>query len=258
MNAIATGTGLKRRRLDRTAEREPRTAAGMNATIRFATKRCARGPRRGRRARRELRAVLPHHREHRAGLDHDLEDLALLVVEVEQIGGEDQVAGARDGEELGEALDDAEHERLEEQCGVHAAGILPAGAALHIAPPWTSGGRSISTASAPTRGSGRSRRTRSRTRRSSLAAAVVWRCAAGAQPPHGRDGSLARGADRADRRRQLPLPHASPPSGRRGWIRARSPCTSMCSFGSSSCASRGSPGGGRSGVSACLRWRARR
>ena len=79
--------------------------------------------------REKLRAVLPHDREHRAGLDREIERLRLLAVEAEQIGGEDQVAGARDRQELGEAFDDAEDERLEEERDIHAAGILPAGAA---------------------------------------------------------------------------------------------------------------------------------
>jgi hypothetical protein len=37
-----------------------------------------------------------------------MEELAALVVEAEQVAGEDQVAGRGDGQELGQPLDDAE------------------------------------------------------------------------------------------------------------------------------------------------------
>ena len=60
----------------------------------------------------ELAPILPHHRQHRTGLDHDLEDLALLVIEAEQIAGQYEVAGAGDGQKLGQPLDDAEDHRL--------------------------------------------------------------------------------------------------------------------------------------------------
>ena len=60
----------------------------------------------------EARAVFPHHREHRAGLDDDVEHVPALVARAEQLAGEDQVAGARDRQELGQALDHAEDQRL--------------------------------------------------------------------------------------------------------------------------------------------------
>ena len=59
---------------------------------------------------RDLHAVLPAHGEDGAGLHDDMEELAALVVEAEQVAGEDQVAGRGDGQELGEALDRAEDE----------------------------------------------------------------------------------------------------------------------------------------------------
>jgi len=65
------------------------------------------------------RAVFPHHREDGAGLDHDLEELAAVVIEVEQVAGEDQVAGAGDRQEFGQAFDHAEDQRLEKQDDVH-------------------------------------------------------------------------------------------------------------------------------------------
>ena len=52
----------------------------------------------------EARAIFPAHREDRAQLDHDVEDLALLVVQAEPVGDDDQVPGRGDGQELGEAL----------------------------------------------------------------------------------------------------------------------------------------------------------
>ncbi len=68
----------------------------------------------------DLVAELPAHRQDGAELDHDLEDLALLVVEVEQLPGQDQVAGAGDGQELGQPFDDAENQRFDGECDVHA------------------------------------------------------------------------------------------------------------------------------------------
>src|SRR5450759_1736950 len=63
---------------------------------------------------RELRAVLPDDRKHCAGLDDDLEDLALLVIEIEQVANEYQVAGARHRQKFGQPLDHAEYQRLEQ------------------------------------------------------------------------------------------------------------------------------------------------
>jgi len=67
----------------------------------------------------DLGPVLPHHGEDGRQLDGDLEYLAALVVEVEQIAGHDQVAGAGDGEELGQALDDAEDQGFQQEDKVH-------------------------------------------------------------------------------------------------------------------------------------------
>ena len=50
-------------------------------------------------------------REDRAQLDDDVERRPLLRVEAEQLGGEDQVAGRGDRQEFGDALDDAEDDR---------------------------------------------------------------------------------------------------------------------------------------------------
>jgi len=47
--------------------------------------------------------VVPHHREDGPELDGDLEGLGDLAAETQEIGGDDQVARARDGQELGRA-----------------------------------------------------------------------------------------------------------------------------------------------------------
>ena len=52
--------------------------------------------------------------EDRAQLDDDVERRPLLRIEAEQLGGEDQVAGRGDREEFGDALDDAEDDRDQE------------------------------------------------------------------------------------------------------------------------------------------------
>ena len=94
MNAIATGTGLNSAALIGLPNASPSSAAGRNATSRLTTNPRERASlARPRATRDEARAVFPDDREHRAGLNHDLEYLALLIVEVEQIGGEDQVPG---------------------------------------------------------------------------------------------------------------------------------------------------------------------
>jgi hypothetical protein len=54
-----------------------------------------------------------------ARLDDNLEQLAALVVEVEQIAGEDQVAGRGDRQEFGHALDDAENQGFEQEERIH-------------------------------------------------------------------------------------------------------------------------------------------
>jgi len=45
-------------------------------------------------------ADTPAHAEYRPALNHDLEQLAAIVVEIEQVAGEDQMAGARHRQEF--------------------------------------------------------------------------------------------------------------------------------------------------------------
>ena len=93
---MATAIGLNRCALIAFAERRPGTASGRKATNRLSTEAL-----RGTLAREtahhtgDLRPVFPADGEDGAGLDDDLEQLAALVVEVEQVAGEDQVAGRR-------------------------------------------------------------------------------------------------------------------------------------------------------------------
>ena len=68
---------------------------------------------------RESCAVFPAHGEDRAQLDHDVEDLALLVVQAEEIRYQDQVACRGNREEFGEALDDPLDDGVEKWRKVH-------------------------------------------------------------------------------------------------------------------------------------------
>jgi hypothetical protein len=119
MKAVATGIGANRWALMALPKASPSTASGRKAMNRLRTRRLASRSRPRPAKVREALAVFPHHGEDGAGLDDDLEQLAPVVVEVEQVAGEDQVAGAGDRQELGEAFDHAEDQRLEEQDDVH-------------------------------------------------------------------------------------------------------------------------------------------
>ena len=63
--------------------------------------------------------VLPAHGEDGAELDHDVEDLALLVVHAEEVGDDDEVAGGGDREEFREAFHHAQDERVQERGDFH-------------------------------------------------------------------------------------------------------------------------------------------
>src|SRR5260221_2293429 len=68
---------------------------------------------------REARAVLPADGEDRTQLDHDVEHLALLVVQSEEVGNDDQVSGGGDRKELGEAFHHSKDEGVGERWQVH-------------------------------------------------------------------------------------------------------------------------------------------
>jgi hypothetical protein len=111
MKASATGNGREEVGLDRAAERKTQDRGRDESHREVAPQRDV--------DREEPPAVLPDHRQHGAGLDRDVKDLGALAVEAEQVAGEDQVAGARDRQELGESLDDAEDQRVPERCVGH-------------------------------------------------------------------------------------------------------------------------------------------
>ena len=54
--------------------------------------------------------------------DEYLENLALLVIEIEKVGGQDEMASARNRQELSEPLDDTEDQRLDQQKCVQRRG----------------------------------------------------------------------------------------------------------------------------------------
>jgi hypothetical protein len=98
----------------------PRTAAGRNAIATLMMKRCA--PPIGERItqhRPEAPAILPADCEHRTGLDEHLEGLAFFIIEIEEIGDKDQMAGARDRQELGQAFDESKDECFEQRYHFH-------------------------------------------------------------------------------------------------------------------------------------------
>ena len=55
--------------------------------------------------------ILPHNRQHGAGLDDDFKDLGFLAVIAKQSTREYQMPGAGDRQKLGEAFDDTEDDR---------------------------------------------------------------------------------------------------------------------------------------------------
>src|SRR5271163_1361256 len=57
---------------------------------------------------RKALAIDPAHREDRAQLDHDVEELALRPLDAEQAVGENQMPGRGNRQKLGQPLDNAE------------------------------------------------------------------------------------------------------------------------------------------------------
>ena len=77
--------------------------------------------------------LLPVHDDHGqdgAGLDRDVEDLGLLVVESQQRSGKDEVARAGDRKKLGQALDHPHHRGLDQQNNIQRALQAKAGLSL--------------------------------------------------------------------------------------------------------------------------------
>ncbi len=59
--------------------------------------------------------VDPDHRQYRRQLDGDLEYLAFVIVKMQQLAGNDQVASGRHRQEFGQALDDTQYRGLQNQ-----------------------------------------------------------------------------------------------------------------------------------------------
>ena len=98
------------------AKKTPRTAAGRKAIMTLMAKRFATGSLNiPDKVAADPYTVVPDDREHRAGLDGDVEQLGLLVGPAEQGTGEDQVTGTGDRQELREAFDDSENECFDEK-----------------------------------------------------------------------------------------------------------------------------------------------
>ena len=119
------GAGHHRRReqvrLDRLAEQQPQNHRGheRDQHVEREALRLLLGRQRHDRVA-DLLPVDEDHREDGAGLDRDVEDLGLLVVEAQQRARQDQVAGARNRKELGQPFDHPHHRGLGQQYNVHA------------------------------------------------------------------------------------------------------------------------------------------
>ena len=68
---------------------------------------------------REAAEIVPAHRPDRAELDDHLEHLAGRALEADQVDHEDQMPGRGHRQELGQALDDAEQQRPEQELQIH-------------------------------------------------------------------------------------------------------------------------------------------
>ena len=54
--------------------------------------------------------VFPDDGQNGAGLDDDFEQFAAIVVEIEEVAGQNEMAGGRDRQKFGQPFDDAEDE----------------------------------------------------------------------------------------------------------------------------------------------------
>ena len=112
MKASATGTGANKYCLILFANNNPRHRSGQECDEQIGCE-ALRGLLSFHQAadyRTQLGAIFPAHRQDRGELDHDLEHLAALVVEVEQIAGQYQMPGGGDRQKLGQPFDDAQYQ----------------------------------------------------------------------------------------------------------------------------------------------------
>jgi hypothetical protein len=116
MKALATTVGREQMRLDGLAEQqtEDDSREEGDADIQHEATRALLRGQLGRHALEAL-GVDQDHRQDGAGLDGDVEHLALGVVHAEQVAGQDQVPGGADRQEFGQALDDPHDRGLDQQ-----------------------------------------------------------------------------------------------------------------------------------------------
>src|SRR5712691_779870 len=140
----SNGHGLKKIRLDQLAEGKSQHGSG-NERNEEIHREALRGAIRSesRQHATKLGAVFPDDREHRTGLDHDFEDLSLLVVEAEQIARENQVASGGDRQKFCQTFDDAENKRFREQSQIQSGLPKRKGRQFLAAPSLNSGRQEI-------------------------------------------------------------------------------------------------------------------
>ena len=63
----------------------------------------------------DFRPIFPAQSQYGAGLNDDLEQFAALIIEIEQITGQNQVAGRGHRQKLGQPLDDAQNKGFEQE-----------------------------------------------------------------------------------------------------------------------------------------------
>ena len=124
MNAVATGTGANKYFLIVLMKMTPRMAAGRNASTRFKVKQLRLALARQRRDHRpKPLTVQPANRQDGGKLDHDLENLALLVIPIEQAADDDQVPGARDRQEFRQPFDHSQYQGLDRNYEIHVPAV---------------------------------------------------------------------------------------------------------------------------------------
>ncbi len=58
----------------------------------------------------QIAAIVPDYCQHRAQLDENLKRAAYATLEIEKVSKDDQMAGGRNRQELGDPFDNAEHD----------------------------------------------------------------------------------------------------------------------------------------------------
>ena len=125
-------------RLDRVGEGEPEHRRGQEGDEQVEHEALRRAlAEEPRRDGDQLHAIFPAHREDRARLNHDLEQLRFVSGVAEQRSGDDQMPRRRDREELGETLDNDEDRGDDKLCVGHPQAlrlVSAASACLSMSP----------------------------------------------------------------------------------------------------------------------------